>query len=129
YKSIKMYRNYDGSKSKFGDLSVSASGANADNVSSFAALRTSDKALTLMLINKALTGTTPATVNLANYAASGNAQRWQLASNAITHEADVTRSGSSLLLTLPPQSVTLLVIPGNGDVAPPSVAISPSYTF
>src|SRR5204863_8061623 len=26
YKSIKMYRNYDGSKSKFGDLSVSASG-------------------------------------------------------------------------------------------------------
>ena len=30
---MKMYRNYDGNKSTFGDTSVSASGPNPDNVS------------------------------------------------------------------------------------------------
>jgi len=36
YKAIKMYRNYDGNKSAFGDTSVSAGGTNPDNVSVFA---------------------------------------------------------------------------------------------
>jgi hypothetical protein len=34
--AFKMYRNYDGSKSTFGDTSVSATVANPDNVSAFA---------------------------------------------------------------------------------------------
>src|SRR6185436_19242430 len=39
YKAMKMYRNYDGNKSSFGDTSVAASGPNPDNVSVFAAER------------------------------------------------------------------------------------------
>ncbi|MFA6958425.1 MAG: glycoside hydrolase family 44 protein [Thermoanaerobaculia bacterium] len=119
YNAFKMYRNYDGSHSKFGDTSVSASGPNPDNVAVFAALRSSDNALTVMLVCKALSDTTPATVNLANFTASGNAQRWQLDStNTITHPADVTVASSSLSLSLPERSITLLVIPG--PVAPPT---------
>jgi len=129
YKAIKMYRNYDGSKSTFGNLSVQAGGPNPDNVSTFAAVRSSDRALTVMIVSKALTGNTPATINLANYAATGNAQQWQLtAVNTISHLADVTRNGSTLSMSLPPQSITLLVIPGTTDITPPTIALSGAPT-
>jgi PKD repeat protein len=109
---MKMYRNYDGNKSAFGDTSVLASVANPDNVAAFAATRTSDGALTVMLVGKYLSGTTPVTVSLANFAGTGAAQVFQLTStNAITRLADLAWSGSSVGLTIPPQSVTLLVLP------------------
>ncbi len=114
YKAIRMYRNYDGAKSTFGEISVSASGPNPDNVSTFAALRASDGALTVMVIAKTLTGSTPVTVNLSNFVPTGPAQLWQLdAGNAITRLADVAPAGSSLSLTVPAQSITLLVVPGS----------------
>nr|3II1_A Chain A, Cellulase [uncultured bacterium] len=114
YKAIKMYRNYDGNKSAFGDTSVTATAPNPDNVSAFAAVRSSDGALTVMVINKYLSGNTPATINLSNFTAQAQAQVWQLtAANTINHLSNVSLSGSSLSLTLPAQSVTLLVIPAS----------------
>jgi PKD repeat protein len=112
YKAMKMYRNYDGNKSTFGDTSVSAAVANPDNVAAFASTRTSDGALTVMLIGKYLSGSTPLTINVANFTGNGVAQAYQLtSSNAITRLADLAWSGSSLSLTIPAQSVTLLVLP------------------
>jgi hypothetical protein len=71
-----------------------------------------------MVINKALSGTTPATINIAHFADRGTAQVWQLTSaNAITRVPDVTVTTSSLALTLPAQSITLLVV-GSGAQAP-----------
>jgi hypothetical protein len=65
-----------------------------------------------MLIAKTLTDVTPATVNLANFAAAGTGERWQLTStNTITRLADVAVAGSAVSLTLPAQSITLLVFP------------------
>src|SRR5207244_4513414 len=61
YKAMKMYRNYDANKSSFGDTSIPATGPNPDNVSVFAAERSVDGALTIMVISKYLSGTTPAT--------------------------------------------------------------------
>jgi len=85
YKAIQMYRNYDGLKSTFGDTSVLASAPNPDNLSAFAALRSSDGAMTVMVVSKVLSGNTPVTVNLSNFSASGSAQVWQLTSaNAIS---------------------------------------------
>src|SRR6185369_8082114 len=96
YKAMKIWRNYDGNKSAFGETSVSASAPNPDNLSAFAATRASDGAMTVMVISKVLSGSTPVTVNLANFAAAGSAQAWQLTSaNAITHLSDVALSGSS----------------------------------
>jgi Glycoside hydrolase family 44/Prealbumin-like fold domain len=112
YKAIKMYRNYDGRKSTFGETSVSAVVPNADNVSAFAALRSRDGALTVMVISKYLQGSTPTTINLANFAAQGTAQVWQLTdTNRITRLSDLRLSGSSFTATLPKQSITLFVIP------------------
>ena len=126
YKAIKMYRNYDGAKSSFGDTSVAASGPNPDNVAVFAARRSSDNALTIMVVNKYLANNTPVTINLANYGAAGVAQRWQLAANAISRAADVTVSGSQLAASLPPQSVTLFVLQPSGTTPnqPPVAAIT-----
>ena len=120
YKAMKMYRNYDGNKSTFGDTSVAATVPNPDTVSAFAAQRASDGALTVMVISKYLSSTTPVTITLANVAHRGTAQAWQLTSaNAITHLADVTLSGNSIVTTLPAQSITLFVVPTNGTATPP----------
>ena len=111
YKAMKLYRNYDGSRSTFGETSVSATAPNPDAVAAFAAQRSSDGALTVMVIAKSLSGSTPATIALANFAHSGVAQAWQLtAANAITRLSDVGVSGSSFAVTLPPQSITLFVV-------------------
>jgi hypothetical protein len=112
YKAMKMYRNYDGLRSGFGDTSVSASDPNPDNVSTFAALRSSDGALTVMVINKQLSANAGATLNLTNFLSAGTAQVWQLtASNVISRLSDISFIGNSLSNSLPSQSVTLLVLP------------------
>ncbi|MDQ3256659.1 MAG: cellulase, partial [Acidobacteriota bacterium] len=129
YKAMKMYRNYDGNKSTFGDTSVKATVPNPDNVSSFAAVRSSDNALTIMVISKYLSGSTSATINLANFAHAGTAQVWQLTSaNAINRLSDVNLAGNSLNATLPAQSVTLYVIPASSGNQPPIAAASASPT-
>jgi hypothetical protein len=127
YKAFKMYRNYDGNQSRFGDLTVSTSVPDPDEVSAFASLRTSDRKMTVMIVAKTLTDSTPVTVNLANFLPSGPAQRWQLDSaNAITQLADVAVAGSSLSLSVPAQSISLLVIPGSYLDAPTGVVATAS---
>jgi len=123
YKAMKIWRNYDGNKSAFGETSVSASVPNPDSLSAFAATRASDGAITVMVISKVLSGSTPVTVNLANFAAGGTAQTWQLTSaNAITHLPDVSLGGSSLVTSVPAQSITLYVIGAGGTANQPPVA-------
>src|SRR5207247_5991895 len=79
YKAMKLYRNYDGNHSGFGETSVLASStANPDNLSVFAAQRSADSAITVMVISKILSGSTPVTVNLAHFTPAGAAQAWQL---------------------------------------------------
>jgi hypothetical protein len=111
YKAMKMYRNYDGQKSTFGDTSVMASVPQPDDLSAFAALRSTDGAMTVMVINK-IAGTTPVTINLANFTPQAAAQAWQLtAANAITQLPNINVSGSSVAMTVPGQSITLVVLP------------------
>jgi hypothetical protein len=114
YKAMKMYRNYDGNKSTFGDQSCTASVTNPDNLSAFSAIRASDGAMTVMVINK-VTSSSALTLNLANFTAGTSAKVWQLtSSNAITNLANLTVSGNSLSTTVPAQSITLFVIPTSG---------------
>ncbi len=120
FKAMKMYRNYDGNRSTFGDTSVKATVPNPDNVSAFAAERSSDGALTVMVISKYLSGNTTVTVSLAGFSSQGVAQPWQLTStNQISRLADVSFGGNTFAIVLPPQSVTLFVIPGAGGNNPP----------
>jgi len=129
YKAIKMYRNYDGNKSVFGDTSVAAGGPNPDNVAVFAAQRGSDNAMTVMVISKYLSGTTPVSIALNNFANGGVAQVYQLTSaNAITRLTDLTISGTTASFTAPAQSITLLVIPSGTPNTPPTAVVSATPT-
>jgi hypothetical protein len=122
YLASQIYRNYDGNSGSFGDTSVSAAVANPDNLSSFAAVRGTDGALTVMVINKQQ-GSTPVTVNLANFSTTGTAQAWQINSasqTAIARLADVAVSNNSVTTTVPSQSITLFVIPAGTVTAPPA---------
>jgi hypothetical protein len=112
YLAMKMYRNYDGNKSTFGDTSILTTVPDPDNLSAFGAVRTSDGAMTLMVINKDLNNATPLRAAITNFANSGTAQAWQLmANNVITRLADVPYANGILSNTLPAQSITLFVLP------------------
>ncbi|MGA9669080.1 MAG: glycoside hydrolase family 44 protein [Terracidiphilus sp.] len=121
YLAMEMYRNYDGKLSTFGDTSVSATVANPDNLSAFAATRSSDNALTVMVINKQQ-GSTPVTVSLANFANTGTALAYQVSSAtqaSITSLSSVTVANNAISATVPSQSITLFVIPaGSVESAP-----------
>jgi hypothetical protein len=112
YKAFQMYRNVDGQKNGFGDTSVRAAVADPDTLSAFAALRGSDGALTVMVINKDLSAARPVALQLAHFGTgTGSLQRWRLtASNAITPLAAQSYTGWQVLDTAPAQSITLYVI-------------------
>lgn len=114
YKAFKMYRNYDGARSTFGDISVFAVPPHPNSLSAFASVRSSDGALTIMLINKELLEPAPISVAIHNFNASSVVEVWQLTtSNTITRLADVPVTDSHIYMgdpPLPPQSITLLVV-------------------
>lgn len=113
FNAIKMYRNYDGNKSTFGDVSVAAGGPNPDELATFAAVRSSDGALTLMAINK-VTNATLARIILTNFLPGSTVQAWQLtAANTITRLSDLALTGHAFTNLLPAQSITLFVIPAS----------------
>lgn len=113
YNAMKIYRNYDGAKSTFGDTSVKASVVQPDSLAAFAATRTANGDLTVMVINK-ITTPTDIEVDLANFTPGTQAQAWQLTSaNTITRVADVAVAPSALTTTVPAQSITLFIIPAS----------------
>jgi hypothetical protein len=122
YLAMEIYRNYDGKLSTFGDTSVSAEVANPDDLSSFAAVRSSDGALTVMVINKQQ-GSTPVTVSLANFGTNGTAQAYQIASatqTSITQLGSVPIANNAITTTVPSQSITLFVIPAGNITSVPA---------
>jgi hypothetical protein len=130
YLSMEIYRNYDGNNSTFGNTSVYAGVADPDDVSSYAAVRATDGALTVMAINKQQ-GSTPISVSLANFATTGTAQAWQIASasqTAITALGSVAIANNSITTTLPSQSITLFVIPAGNITSPPTAPINLAAT-
>ncbi|HVG60906.1 MAG TPA: hypothetical protein VNA24_20275 [Hyalangium sp.] len=75
---MKLYRNYDGRRSTFGDVSVRAQAPDPDTVSAYAAVRSSDGALTVMVVGKRQSGSTSLAVDLTGFTPAPSAQVWQL---------------------------------------------------
>ena len=129
YLAMKMYRNYDNNKSTFGDTSVSTVASNVDLVSAFGALRSSDGALTLMVINKQLTNPAPLNLIVSNFLASGTIQAWQLTSaNSITHLANSSLANGAITNIVPAQSVTLFVLPPGTPPPAPLLSVCSGST-
>jgi hypothetical protein len=112
YLAMKMYRNYDGNLSVFGDNSVQTSVPNPDELNAFSAVRSSDGALTIMVINKDITNATPVSLNISNVTVTGSAQVWQLANGSISQLSNIGVTNGILNQMLPSKSVTLFVVPG-----------------
>ncbi len=109
--AFRLYRNYDGAGAKFGDTSVSATSTDEGRLSIYAAQRSSDSSLTLMIINKAMTTSITANVSIAGFSSASSAQvyRYSDASlNAIVHLPDQAVSGNAFSAMFPANSITLV---------------------
>jgi len=123
--AFRMYRNYDGHNRTFGDTGVSAVSADQGQLSVYAAQRTSDGALTVMVINKTSNDLT-SSVSLANFSPQSTAKVFSYsASNltAIQPQPNQTVTPSGFTATFPANSATLLVIP---ESAPASITATPN---
>jgi hypothetical protein len=123
--AFRMFLNYNGSGGKFGDTSVSATSANQDQVSIYAAKRSSDGALTLMIVNKDPNNEYTSNVSLSGFNPGGSAQVWRYSGanlNAIVRQSDQAVGSGGFTATFPAYSATLIVIPAGttsgGDGSP-----------
>lgn len=117
--AFRIFRNYDGAGSHFGETSVHAASADQDRLAIYAAQRAADGALTLVVINKtgqalvspvALSGFDPGTRAWV-YRYSGEQPA------AIVRQADQVIAGTGFTATWPAQSISLLVLPPAGQPA------------
>jgi hypothetical protein len=117
FKAIQMYRNYDGARSTFGQSSIPIAVPNPDNLSAFASRR-SDGALTVMVVNKQLSGSTPLTLSINHSSNSSVAHLYQLtAANVISKLPDLAIAGGMISISLPSPSISLFVVE---PAAPPA---------
>ncbi len=127
--AFRIYRNYDGAGSQFGDVSVQASSSNQDQLAVYAAQRSSDHGLTLVVINKttdnltsplALSGWAPSS---AGGAPSARVYRYSAEHlDGIVRLPDQPVSATGFNATYPAASITLVVLPGATTTVAPTPA-------
>ncbi|MGO9065253.1 MAG: glycoside hydrolase family 44 protein [Myxococcaceae bacterium] len=133
--AFRIYRNYDGQGSSYGDTWVSSTSGDATNAGQgtlaiYGAQRTSDGALTLVVLNKT-GGDLTSAVTLAGFTPSATAQVWQYSPanlTAVVRQADVPVSTSGLSTTFPANSITLLVVASTTVATPPDAGPPDSGT-
>ncbi|MEW5872338.1 MAG: glycoside hydrolase family 44 protein [Chloroflexota bacterium] len=116
--ALRMYRNYDGGGGKFGETRLHASSTDQGKLSIYAAQRTRDLALTLMVINKT-GGELTSAVSLANFAPASQAQVYRYSAadlSAIQRLPDQPLTPSGFTAAFPANSITLLVLPPSAPV-------------
>ena len=118
--AYEIYRNYDGKNSVFGNTSLASTSGNQGQLSVYGAVRSSDNAITIVVINKTY-GDLTSTLSLGNFTPNGVAQVY-LYSNAnlaaIVAQPNITVTAptgssttSTISTTFPASSITLFVIP------------------
>jgi glycosyl hydrolase family 44 len=116
-----IFRNYDGANSKFGDTALASTSVDQSRLSVYGTVRSSDNALTIVVINKTY-GDLTSTLSLANFTTASTTAQGYLYSNAnlnaIAAQPTVTltppvsgSTASTITTTFPAQSITLLVVP------------------
>ncbi|GAA1259583.1 hypothetical protein GCM10009677_08310 [Sphaerisporangium rubeum] len=111
--AFRMYLNYDGAGSRFGDVSVSSTSADQGALAVYGARRTRDGALTLMVVNKGGTDlTSPVSIAGARRGAASVYQYSAASPTAIVPgAAQPIAADGTFTRTFPAGSVTLLVVP------------------
>jgi hypothetical protein len=112
--AFRMYRNYDGAGHGFGDQAVQSSSTDQALLSVYAAQRSSDGYLTIVVVNKSgASKTVP--LSLSSFTPSGAAAVYRYSDanlSAIVQEANQPVAASGFTATYPANSVTLFVVPG-----------------
>jgi hypothetical protein len=131
-RAFQIYRNYDGQKSAFGDTSIQTVAFHgggsplADHFGAYGAVRSTDGALTLMVVSKYRSGNTPIQVILANFPAGATAEVWRFTAangGAIARLPDLAVGPGGFGQTIPAQSVTLFVVRPAVNPALPRVTL------
>jgi hypothetical protein len=129
--AFRMYRNYDGAGSMFGDTGISASSADQGQLAVYGALRTSDGALTLIVINKTGNDLT-SNLSLTGFSGANTAQVYNYSAanlNAIVKKPDLAVGVGGFSTTYPANSITLIVLAQNGAATnTPTVTASATNT-
>ena len=120
--AFEIYRNYDGNKSTFGNTALSSTSANQGQLSVYGAVRSSDNAITIVVINKTY-GPLTSTLSLANYPEttaemagaflySNSSLTTIVAQPSVAITPPTAGSTiSTITATFPAQSITLFVVP------------------
>jgi hypothetical protein len=118
--AFKIFRNYDGAKSTFGDMALASTSGNQSRLAVYGALRATDNMVTVMVVNKTY-GELTATLSLDNLTPNGKARVYQYSNAnpaAIVAQPGVTvtppatgKTTSTIIATFPGQSITLFVVP------------------
>jgi hypothetical protein len=108
--AFKLYRDYDGAHSQFGDVSVRSTSADQGQLAVYGARRTSDGAYTIVVLNKT-GGALHSSLRLTGITATAPAQTWRWTGGAITEVSGGTPVQSGVITaTYPEMSMTLYVI-------------------
>lgn len=110
--AFRMYRNYDGRGHAFGDTAVKATSSGQGRLAIYAATRSTDGALTVMVINKTSKKISSA-VPVKHFRAKGTAQLWRYSGahkKAIVRLAAVKLRSGTVKVSYPAASITLIVL-------------------
>jgi hypothetical protein len=112
--AFRMYRNYDGKGSGFGDTSVSAMSDDQDKLAIYASTRSSDHALLLMIINKDPAHNFTSEVSIEGFSTASSAHMYRYSAEKLTQIVSLPNqniSNKGFTATFPSYSITLVVIP------------------
>jgi len=113
--AFRMYLNYDGKGSKYGDTWVGSSSADQNQLAIYGAQRRNDGAVTLMIINKTGNNLT-SKLSLKGFSPATSAQVYTYSGAnlaAIVPQPDQAVTTNGFKRTYPANSITLVVIPKN----------------
>jgi glycosyl hydrolase family 44 len=108
--AFRIYRDYDGNGSKFGNTWVRSVSGDQGRLAVYAARRSGSGAYTILVINKT-GGALQSPLSLSGVAPSGPAQVWRWTGGAISHVQNRSVPASGFTATYPARSLTLYVIP------------------
>jgi hypothetical protein len=127
--AFRMFRNYDGNGSQFGDTSISAVSSDQGSLSIYAAQRSSDNAVTILVINKT-TGALSSSIALSNLTLPAAAQVYTYTSASLTtiaHPSDAAITSGTLSYTFPGYSAVIFVVqPAAAPAATTTTTLSAS---
>jgi hypothetical protein len=108
--AFRLFTNYDGKGSRFGDVSLPATSSSANSVSVFASRRTADRSVVVLLIDKDPAGSSARSVVVRGL--RGVARAWRYDGTQLSQIRALGPIAVARPIRLPAASATILVLTG-----------------